>query len=141
MNTNEINSIRNLFPYLKKGVVYFNHASSGPLTSRHIETMNKLLYEKSEGSIDNYEELIKVSNETKQIIAKMLNTSKERIAFTSNTSSGLNILSQGIRWQRGDRIILNDVEFPANVYPFMNLKEKGVKIDFVKSKNGVVTED
>jgi selenocysteine lyase/cysteine desulfurase len=141
MTRDEINSARSLFPCLQKGTIYFNHASSGPLTTRHVETMNSLLYEKSEGSIDDYEELIKVADETKRIISKMINTSKDRIAFTSNTSSGLNILAQGIRWEKGDRIVLNDVEFPANVYPFMNLKEKGVEIDFVKSHNGVVTED
>jgi selenocysteine lyase/cysteine desulfurase len=53
----------------------------------------------------------------------------------------LNILAQGIKWENGDEVILNDVEFPANVYPFLNLKSKGVKIDFVKSKNGIVTAE
>ena len=71
----------------------------------------------------------------------MLNTNDARISFTSNTSSGLNILAQGIRWKKGDRIILGDAEFPANVYPFMNLKDIGVEIDFVKSENGIVTAD
>jgi cysteine desulfurase/selenocysteine lyase len=36
---------------------------------------------------------------------------------------------------------LNDVEFPANVYPFLQLKEKGVEVDFIKSKNGNVTAE
>ncbi|NUM63583.1 MAG: aminotransferase class V-fold PLP-dependent enzyme, partial [Ignavibacteriaceae bacterium] len=47
----------------------------------------------------------------------------------------------GIDWKAGDRIILNDVEFPANVYPFLQLKEKGVEVDFVKSNNGIVTSE
>ena len=72
---------------------------------------------------------------------KSLNTNDDRISFTSNTSSGLNILTQGIQWKKGDRIILADVEFPANVYPFMNLKEIGVEIDFVKSENSIVTAE
>jgi len=36
------------------------------------------------------------------------------------------------------RIILNDIEFPSNVYPFLNLQRLGVEIDMVKSRNGVV---
>jgi selenocysteine lyase/cysteine desulfurase len=40
--------------------------------------------------------------------------------------------------EKGDRILLNDIEFPANVYPFLNLKRKGVIVDFVKSENKVV---
>ncbi|MCH6575383.1 MAG: aminotransferase class V-fold PLP-dependent enzyme [Bacteroidetes bacterium] len=72
---------------------------------------------------------------------KSLNTNDDRISFTSNTSSGLNILTQGIQWKKGDRIILGDAEFPAYVYPFMNLKDIGVEIDFVKSENGIVTAE
>ena len=76
MTKDEINNARGIFPYLQKGTIYFNHASSGPLTTRHIETMNSLLYEKSEGSIDDYEELIKVADETKRIISQRCITCK-----------------------------------------------------------------
>ena len=100
-----------------------------------------MLYLKSEGKIDYYKELLKRADESKRLLGKLLNTTAGRIAFTSNTSSGLNILAQGIRWEKGDRIILGDVEFPANVYPFMNLKDNGVEIDFAKSDNGIVTAE
>ncbi len=33
---------------------------------------------------------------------------------------------------------MNDIEFPSNVYPFLNLKKHGVEIDFTKSRNGIV---
>ena len=71
----------------------------------------------------------------------MLNCDTERITFVDNTSNGLNILAQGVRWKKGDSIILNDIEFPANVYPFLNLVKEGVKVEFVKSKNGIVSAD
>ncbi len=71
----------------------------------------------------------------------MINCNADRIAFVDNTSNGLNILAQSIDWKKGDRILLNDIEFPANVYPFLNLKRLGVEVDFVKSENGIVTSD
>jgi selenocysteine lyase/cysteine desulfurase len=141
MNTEDINKARKLFPYLQKDFVYFNHASTGPMSLRVQDSLNELLYLNSEGKIDDYKELLRRADESKQLIGKLLNTTADRIAFTSNTSSGLNILAQGIRWKKGDRIILGDVEFPANVYPFMNLKDIGVEIDFVKSENGIITAE
>ena len=141
MRTDEINKARKLFPYFNKGVVYFNHASTGPMSTRVKESIKELLYLKSEGKIDDYKELLRRADESKQLLGKLLNANADRIAFTSNTSSGLNILAQGIRWKKGDRILLGDVEFPANVYPFMNLKDIGVEIDFVKSENGIVTAE
>jgi len=139
MNENAITKARSYFPYLKKGIIYFNHASTGPLSTKVKEAIDRLLLDKNEGKIDDYNELVQKVNESKQLLAKMLNTTPSRIAFTENTSSGLSILAQGIKWNKGDGIILNDVEFPSNVYPFMNLQDKGVEIDFVKSENGVVT--
>ena len=141
MNLNDIKKARKYFPYLKKGIIYFNHASTGPLTTGVKKAIDSLLNEKNEGKVDDYKELLRIADESKTFLGKMLNTSADRIAFTSNTSTGLNILAQGIEWEKGDRIILNDVEFPANVYPFLNLKNKGVEIDFVKSENGIITAE
>jgi cysteine desulfurase/selenocysteine lyase len=50
----------------------------------------------------------------------------------------LNTLALGLTWKSGDRILLNDFEFPSNVIPFINLRRLGVEIDFVKHKNGII---
>lgn len=136
-----LNDIRNLFPYLKNDIIYFNHAATGPFTKNLVDKISEVLKEKSEKKIDDYTAFKEVAAETKSILAAMINTLPERIAFTDNTSNGLNILAQSIKWQKGDRILLNDIEFPANVYPFLNLINLGVEVDFVKSENGKVSAE
>ena len=131
--------VRNLFPHIKKGIAYLNHAATGPLSIRVLDVMREFFYERSEGSIDDYPKFVSVTNETREILAHYLNTGGERIAFTDNTSSGLNLLAQGLSWKEGDEVILNDIEFPANIYPFLNLKKKGVRIKFVISHDGIVS--
>lgn len=133
--------VRKYFPHLEKGIIYFNHASTGPISSLVINRLSNLLKEKSEDKMDDYTSFLKTVDETKDILSKMINCNAERIAFVDNTSNGLNIIAQSINWKRGDRILLNDVEFPANVYPFLNLERYGVEIDFVKSINGIVTAE
>lgn len=136
-----LNDIRNLFPYIKNDIIYFNHAATGPFSTLLVNAINKVLKEKSERNIDDFNSFRDVAVETKSIIASMLNTVPERLAFTDNTTNGLNFLAQSIQWKKGDRILLNDIEFPANVYPFLNLRRIGVEVDFVKSDNGKVTAD
>lgn len=137
----KLNDIRTLFPYIKNDIIYFNHAATGPFSTLLVNAINKILKEKSERNIDDFNSFKDVAVETKSIIASMLNTVPERLAFTDNTTNGLNFLAQSIQWKKGDRILLNDIEFPANVYPFLNLKRIGVEVDFVKSDNGKVTAD
>jgi len=136
-----LNEARELFPHIKSGKIYFNHAATGPFSKNVLSIVNEYLLQRSETNIDNFRELMEVTGETKKYLCQMLNCTADRIAFVDNTSNGLNILAQGIKWKKGDSIILNDIEFPANVYPFLNLEKEGVEVEFVKSKNGIVSAD
>jgi selenocysteine lyase/cysteine desulfurase len=137
----DVEEIRQLFPYLENGIIYFNHASTAPVSAKVKERICNLLKEKSESKIDDYNSFLKIYEQTKNLLSELLNTNADRIAFVDNTSNGLNILASGIQWKAGDRILLNDIEFPANVYPFLNLKRFGVEVDFVKSRNGIVSAE
>ena len=108
-------AVRNYFPYLKNGIIYFNHASTGPFSDLLTKTLANLLKDKSENNIDDYESFLKIVEESKKFLAEMISCSEDRIAFVDNTSNGLNILAQSIDWEKGDRVLLNDIEFPANV--------------------------
>ncbi len=141
VNPELVDKARSYFPYLKNGIIYFNHASTAPISTKVKEKIESLLKERSEEKIDDYYAFKDVAEETRTMIGEMINCKEDRIAFLDNTTNGIIWLSQGIDWKSGDRIILNDVEFPANVYPFLQLKEKGVEVDFIKSKNGIVTAD
>lgn len=115
-----------------------NHAAVSPIALPVVEAVNEFLFLRSQTEIENYKDYLKLISDMKTGIGELINCGPDRIAFNDNTSNGLNILAQGLSWKPGDRIILNDLEFPSNVYPFLNLKTYGVEIDFVQSKNGAV---
>jgi len=133
--------VRKMFPHISKGITYLNHAATGPLSQPLLDTLNEFFRERSEGNIDDYPSFVQVTEETKNMLTPWMNTERERIAFADNTTSGLNLIAQGLKWEKGDEIILNDIEFPANIYPFLNLEKKGVKIRFVKSHEGIVNAE
>ncbi len=130
--------IRKHFPYLDSGKIYFNHAAISPLSNFVKVELEQFLHERSTTDIDNYEKMVNTVGSLTDRLSVMLNAKPDRIALTKSVTESLNILAQGIKWEKGDRIILNDIEFPANVYPFLNLKNYGVEVDFVKSKNGEI---
>ncbi|MEJ5352258.1 MAG: aminotransferase class V-fold PLP-dependent enzyme [Melioribacteraceae bacterium] len=129
---------RRLFPHLKTNQIYFNHASLGPWCELALKRLQEYAIQRSGEKIENYENFLGWSFSAKEKLAALLGTMPERIAWVDNVSNGLNILAQGLKWQNGDRIILNDLEFPSNVYPFLNLKKHGVEIDFIKNRDGIV---
>ena len=71
----------------------------------------------------------------------MLSVHPSEIAVTKNTAEGVNTIAQGFPWQKGDRILTISVEYPSNVYPWWNVKSRGVEIDTVPERDGRVDYD
>ncbi|KAA3611248.1 MAG: aminotransferase class V-fold PLP-dependent enzyme [Calditrichaeota bacterium] len=128
---------RNQFPFTNSKI-YLNHAGVSPLSTDVREKMDWFINNRSFGEIEFFEEMVELRDQTRSLLAKIINVEENGIAFTANTSTGFNWLAQGLKWKKGDQIILTDLEFPSNVYPFLNLQKQGVEVVFVKSKNGCI---
>ncbi|MGD8779454.1 MAG: aminotransferase class V-fold PLP-dependent enzyme [Ignavibacteria bacterium] len=136
-----LTTARQNFKYLENGKIYFNHASMGPMPVPVAQKVQEYLNERSGDEIDNFQKTLKTIKELKSKLGALLKCEPDRIASCENVSSALNLLANGLKWEKGDRIILGDIEFPSNVYPFLNLRKQGVEVDFVKSANGILSID
>jgi selenocysteine lyase/cysteine desulfurase len=67
--------------------------------------------------------------------ARLLAVDPLDIAFIKNTSEGIGIVAEGFPWQPGDNIVTAAEEYPANIYPWMNLKDRAVDVRLVQSRN------
>jgi selenocysteine lyase/cysteine desulfurase len=63
--------------------------------------------------------------------ADLLGVPADDVAFVRNTTHGLGLVASGLDWQPGDRVLVPDLEFPSNVYPWLALQDRGVKVDRV----------
>jgi cysteine desulfurase / selenocysteine lyase len=140
--SNTLASARSLFPHTGKGKIYLNHAGTSPLSTRVVEAMTGYLHERSAGKIETYEEDLPMVEECRGSIQKLIHAeSVERIALTANTSDAINVIAAGIPWKSGDGVLLNTAEFPANVWPWLNLKRHGVRPVFIPEVGGRITID
>lgn len=131
---------RELFPHVAQGQIYLNHAGTSPLSKRVIDAVQRHLRDRSEGSIDTYATDIQMVNECRSLVSRLVHAgTPDRVAFQDNTSDAINVVAAGLDWKHGDRVLLNTAEFPANVYPYLNLKRLGVEIDFLKPDRGRIT--
>jgi len=80
-------------------------------------------------------------SKARQTAAAITGCSPKEMAFVKNTSTGVSIVASGLRLAPGDEVIINDLEFPSNVYPWLNLERKGVVVRRAKSVKGKVTPD
>lgn len=74
--------------------------------------------------------------ETRKTMAALLGAKPAEIAFTKNTTEGLNIAAHAFELQPGDNIVLTDLEHVANVWVWKHWEARGVEIRYAKNRDG-----
>src|SRR6185436_4107411 len=129
------------FPVTRE-CAYMNHAGNGPLPRRGVERMAALAGLVSRSGDRRWLERNAEMDRVRGLAARLLGARhSHEIAFAENTSSALSLIASGLDWQSGDNIVSAAQEFPSNVYPWMQLAERGVELRQVPERDGRIDPD
>jgi selenocysteine lyase/cysteine desulfurase len=127
----DVEELRSLeFPWTSE-TIYLNSASTGPLPERTIHVLDDLNRRRATPMRLPDDDLMSILAESRRLLASLVNASPQEIALAPNTSYGINLAATGLPLKRGDVILVSDKEFPANVYPWMLLRERGIRCELV----------
>jgi cysteine desulfurase/selenocysteine lyase len=130
--------LRALFPITQR-TIYLNHAAVSPLPIPIVETIESQLRDVRDNGSANYRNWIAVKNHARSLLAELLGARPQQVAFLRNTSDGLSTVANGIKWQKGDNVVTFRREFPANVYPWLRLRDAfGVEVRMCDERDGRV---
>jgi selenocysteine lyase/cysteine desulfurase len=107
------------FPVLGR-VAFFNHAGVAPLPRVAADAMRTYAAQ-AESTAYLAAGWYADIDRLRGTMARLINATNEEVAFVKNTSEGISIVASGIDWQWGDRIVSTQVEYPANIYPWMEV--------------------
>ena len=131
MDLNNIEKVRAEIPALKNSI-YMNTGGTGPLPKTVLGEINETFQKIGEGGPDvkAIRDPIKSKLEdTRDIIAHLLNASSDEITFTRSISEGLSIVAYGLDWEAGDEVIVTGEEHPSSILIWLSLaKRYGIKV-------------
>ncbi|NNF59329.1 MAG: aminotransferase class V-fold PLP-dependent enzyme [Rhodothermaceae bacterium] len=131
--------LRAQFPHTEH-LVYLDHAATGPLSRPVMDAVQAFLEQRHRTRPNNYVDVMPTLERGRTRLARLLGCAAERVEYAPNTSTGLNVLALGLDWQPGDRVAVPACEFPANVQPWLGLRERyGVEVDFIPAERGGFT--
>lgn len=141
MTGQEVERFRQEFPVVNN-CIFLNNAGVCPLSRRVQTAMSEYLQEATElGPLAAQGWYARVE-ETRRDLASLVKAKPEEIGFVKNTSHGLGIFAAGLDWRAGDNVATVQGEFPANVYPWLNLRRLGVETRAVERNHGrILLED
>ena len=131
------------FPWSARGeAIYLNNASTGPLPERTLAALREFDERRAAPYRLSDDLQFATLAHGRALIARLIGANTEEIGLAVNTSYGINVAAFGLPLGPGDVVLTPDREFPANVYPWMQLaRTRGVVYRRVPTCDGAVDED
>jgi cysteine desulfurase / selenocysteine lyase len=130
----------NCFPIVRNKI-FIAHAAVTVLPQAVAEAISSYV-RKSAEEFPDFTESLRIIRETRESAARLLHASPEEIALLGPTSLGLSLFANGIPWEAGDEVVCYLDDYPANVYPWLNLRQRGVTVRYLEPPRlGEITVD
>ncbi len=120
---------------------YFDHAAVAPIPERAAQAIREFASQASEQGDTFWPRWAAQIDELRRGTADWLNVDADEIALVPNTTAGINLVAEGMRWKQGDNVVIPGGEFPSNVFPWRNQERHGVEVRVVPSPGGRVDLD
>ncbi len=115
------------FPIVRK-LVFLNHAGVAPISGPAAQAIRAYADQAQSAAYYGARWYAK-AKQVKSLAAQLIGAAgHEEIAFVANTSTGLSLVAKGLDWEPGDQVVITNVEYPANRYPWEDLKRFGVEL-------------
>ena len=140
----DLDSLREAeFPWAARGeAIYLNNASTGPLPARSLHAIRD--FDERRAAPHRLSDDLQFATlaRSRELVARLIGADDSEIGLAVNTSFGINLAAFSLPLGPGDVVLTPDREFPANVYPWMQLaRSRGVVYRRVPTCDGVVDED
>jgi selenocysteine lyase/cysteine desulfurase len=118
-------------------MAYLNSAGAGPVAVRVRAAAEQFYRETLEGGDRAWDAWVARRERARADVARLVNAEPDEIAFTINTSSGMNLIVDAL--EGAGEVASCELEFPVSTLPWMH---RGVKVHLAKAAGGELrTED
>jgi cysteine desulfurase/selenocysteine lyase len=104
--------------------IYLNSASTGPLPARTVRALAEFNEARTQPHRLTDPMVFGMLDRSRELVARLIGASPAEIALAANTGYGTNLAAFALPLARGDVVLAPDLEFPANVYPWMAAAER-----------------
>ena len=117
--------------------IFLAHAGVCPLPRRVAAAIAECAQQSTLGDQEAF--MLHRIADARKLGAQLLNCQPDEIALVGPTSLALSFVAAGLKFRRGDNLLIYHDDYPSNVYPWMALAEKGVEVRLLNTRGlGVI---
>jgi cysteine desulfurase / selenocysteine lyase len=108
--------------------IYFDHAAVGPMPTPAAQAITTYAQQAEREGDTAWPQWAKGVEICRQRASRLLQCETSEIALISNTTFGINLIANGLRWRPGDNLVVPSNEFISNLLPWRLLENRGVEV-------------
>lgn len=139
MTTYDNSAVRAEFAVVNS-MVYFDNAYQTPLAASIRLALHKF-YDEGYETAGPKALWLRGTEEIRARLARFVGANASDIAFTKNTSEGLNIAASSLPFEPGDNMLLIEGDHPNNVYSWLNQRHRGLHARRVPLRSAAADAD
>ena len=117
-----------------EGSTYLFTAAEGPMLQAAAAALGRYLEGKSRGNAGRQQHF-EAASARRAAVAALAGASVDEVAFVPSASAGISAVVAALGLKRGESVVLNDLEFPSVVLPFLRLRQAGVDVRIVRHRD------
>ena len=113
--------------------IFLAHAGDCPLPRRVSEAVARYAGSASTGDQEQFV-YPGILSTARKLAAQLLQSQPDEVALVGPTSLALSFFASGLKFRRGDNVLIYFDDYPSNVYPWMALAEQGVEVRLMNTR-------
>src|SRR5262245_1235686 len=113
MSETDWNDLRQFFPVTQRWA-FFDHAAVAPLSLPAQDALLGYAADVTANGDVNHGQWMRRVEAVRSLASRLIHSDPLDVAFVKNTSEGISLVAEGLRWTSGENVVIAAEEYPAN---------------------------
>jgi cysteine desulfurase/selenocysteine lyase len=133
-----VEQVRAEIPFLRTGIIYLDNAATTPTPQPVLDAMLEYFNEYGANVGRGLHRATRRATEafeaTRSKLAQVIGAKPGEIVYTKNATEAINIVAQGLKLGKGDKVVTTVIEHHSNLIPWQRLERtKGIELEIVRA--------
>lgn len=128
------------FPILEKKSAYLINNSLGAMPRQVYDALKSYADAWAEEGVVAWKKWLPMVAQTAELIGRIIHAPKGTMMMHQNVSTLISILISGLDFEKRNKVVLTELNFPSVVYNWMAQRKRGAEIHTVRSRDGLTIE-
>jgi selenocysteine lyase/cysteine desulfurase len=122
-------------------VTYLNCAYHGPFPRVTVERIQRAIELEANPTRLKVSHFFELRERIRTRLAALTGAKPDEVALIASATQGIGHVAIGLEFHPGDEVVISSANFPSNLFTWINLRRRGVRVHVLKPRRGAIAPE